>query len=179
MRKSGDSRGFQPWQAIDEGLDALAHYIRTETDFANCDRADATEAATIIYSSVNEIHPFREGNGRTQRAWLNDITAKSPWTVDWARVTAAQNDYASRAARHGDPRPMLEMFRSALVARDAATRPEPSRSAGRLAAVSFPVQPRGTMSAPGSGAPRPTSGRSGQARIEPGHGHPSKSGYER
>jgi cell filamentation protein len=50
------------------------------------------------YDQVNYLHPFREGNGRTQRIFWTQIAAGAGFDLDWSRVTGAENDQASRAA---------------------------------------------------------------------------------
>lgn len=49
-------------------------------------------------SSRFYLHPFREGNGRTQRVLLTRIAADAGWRLDWPAVTGAANDHACRAA---------------------------------------------------------------------------------
>lgn len=48
-------------------------------------------AATKFLSDLNFIHPFREGNGRTQRVFLNLIAVRSGRMFDWRQVTEAEN----------------------------------------------------------------------------------------
>lgn len=47
---------------------------------------------------MNYLHPFREGNGRTQRIFWTQIAAGAGYDLDWSTVTGAQNDQASRDA---------------------------------------------------------------------------------
>jgi hypothetical protein len=39
-----------------------------------------------LLSALN-LHPFREGNGRTQRAFLSRMAAQASWTIDWTPTT--------------------------------------------------------------------------------------------
>ncbi|MFE7631583.1 Fic family protein [Kocuria sp. NPDC057446] len=48
------------------------------------------------YDQVNDLHPFREGNGRTQRFFFDQVAAG--WWLDWTQVIGAINDEASRSA---------------------------------------------------------------------------------
>ena len=44
------------------------------------------------YVEMNIVHPFREGNGRSMRIWLDDILKKEiKQVVDWSRVD--KDDY--------------------------------------------------------------------------------------
>jgi len=40
-----------------------------------------------VYNVVNTIHPFREGNGRTQREFVTALAREAGYDVNWTRVT--------------------------------------------------------------------------------------------
>lgn len=42
------------------------------------------EELTDFYCSTNELHPFREGNGRTQRLFLSQLTANAGYTLNFS-----------------------------------------------------------------------------------------------
>jgi cell filamentation protein len=50
-----------------------------------------------FYGELNAIHPFREGNGRAQRAFLRQLAAHAGWTVAWEALERPANDGACRA----------------------------------------------------------------------------------
>jgi cell filamentation protein len=57
------------------------------------------------------VHPFREGNGRTQRVFWNRVAAEAGWQLDWRTVQGAVNNAACRAAAESrDFGPMRAMF---------------------------------------------------------------------
>jgi cell filamentation protein len=63
------------------------------------------------YDAVNHIHPFRDGNGRTQRVFWTQIAVDAGWRLDWRKVTGEVNNHACRvAAESGDLVPMQEML---------------------------------------------------------------------
>jgi cell filamentation protein len=51
-----------------------------------------------FYARLNYIHPFREGNGRTQRLFWGQVALHAGWTVDFVRMSKTANDEASRDA---------------------------------------------------------------------------------
>lgn len=60
-------------------------------------RRDAFVAGlSDLYGDINAVHPFREGNGRTQRAFLRQVAAAAGWRVDWSGLDARANERASR-----------------------------------------------------------------------------------
>ncbi len=62
------------------------------------------------YGEINAIHPFREGNGRAQRAFLGQLARDAGWRIAWSDLDATENDAASAAALHGDPKPLIAML---------------------------------------------------------------------
>ncbi|WP_250001598.1 Fic family protein [Actinoplanes sp. M2I2] len=64
------------------------------------------------YGEVNAIHPFREGNGRTQRAFFGQLAHDAGWRIAWSDMRPSENDDASAAALQGDPYPLTVMFES-------------------------------------------------------------------
>lgn len=65
-----------------------------------------------FYDQVNYIHPFREGNGRTQRILFDIIARQAGYKIDWLKVTGIKNDEASRlAAQNKDLSLLIKMFK--------------------------------------------------------------------
>jgi cell filamentation protein len=62
------------------------------------------------FGEINALHPFREGNGRTQRAFLGQLAREAGFAVRWARLDGAQNIAASIAIMRGDPEPMRRLL---------------------------------------------------------------------
>ena len=44
------------------------------------------------------FHPFRKGNGRTQRVFWNRVAKDAGYELDWTLVVGDENDEASRRA---------------------------------------------------------------------------------
>ena len=64
-----------------------------------------------FYEQVNFIHPFREGNGRTQRVFWNRVAADAGYFIDWSQVVGDELDKASVEGReHHNLEPLEEMF---------------------------------------------------------------------
>ena len=59
---------------------------------------------------VNAVHPFREGNGRTQRAFFDQLARDAGYTLAWQRLDAARNIEASAAIMRGDTELMRKML---------------------------------------------------------------------
>jgi cell filamentation protein len=69
-----------------------------------------TERLTYYFGEVNAIHPFREGNGRAQRAFFEQLAGDAGFILDWQRLDADRNIAASAAIMGGDPALMRKML---------------------------------------------------------------------
>ena len=74
------------------------------------DRDFVANAADLL-EKVNYLHPFREGNGRAQRVYLDQIASRSGRGLSWCNVDRIENELASVRAfdlAAGEPfRPLL------------------------------------------------------------------------
>jgi cell filamentation protein len=69
------------------------------------------------YADINALHPFREGNGRTQRAFLQQLARGAGHPLSWANLSAAENENASIAGFRGDLGPLVTVL-DKVVQRD-------------------------------------------------------------
>jgi cell filamentation protein, protein adenylyltransferase len=69
-------------------IDRLAHYL----------------------GEVNALHPFREGNGRAQRAFFDQLADDAGYQLNWDKVDPESNVQASIAAMRGDEQPLRDLL---------------------------------------------------------------------
>jgi cell filamentation protein len=67
---------------------------------------------THYLAEVNAIHPFREGNGRTQRAFFRQLGREAGWSIDWSNLDPTENVEAAQASLRGDNGPLLRLLNS-------------------------------------------------------------------
>lgn len=65
-------------------------------------RADFIDAATDLLANLNALHPFREGNGRTQRAFVSQFAEQAGHGFRWPGDAEQRNKDASIEAMRGD-----------------------------------------------------------------------------
>jgi cell filamentation protein len=53
-------------------------------------------------ADVNALHPFREGNGRAQRAFFSQLAHDAGHHIAWVRMDPDQNMASSAVAHHGE-----------------------------------------------------------------------------
>lgn len=61
-------------------------------------------------ADVNALHPFREGNGRTQRAFFSQLAHDAGHHIEWIRMDPDENIAASLAGHRGELGPMRTML---------------------------------------------------------------------
>jgi len=78
------------------------------SDLANEDRLRDLEREEFVtrlahyFAELNAVHPFREGNGRTQRAFLGQIATEAGHPIDWTGLDPDSNIQASRESHRGN-----------------------------------------------------------------------------
>ncbi|OCN02843.1 hypothetical protein A7X67_03015 [Clostridium sp. W14A] len=68
------------------------------------------EKLTYYLGEINVIHPFREGNGRAQRVFIQYLAHVAGYHVDFTNVTGPEMIEASAMAFDCDYRKMTELF---------------------------------------------------------------------
>lgn len=100
--------------ALKEDIPLKAEFIKVTVEEANymrgLDRKEFAAKMGEVYAAVNDLHPFREGNGRTTREYMNELAKESGHTLDYGRVDKqAWNEAAKQSAR-GNLEPIKEVF---------------------------------------------------------------------
>jgi cell filamentation protein len=73
-------------------------------------RESFVDRITHYFAEVNAIHPFREGNGRTQRAFFRQLSEDAGWPIDWGGLDPERNVASSVASLRGDNAPLWTML---------------------------------------------------------------------
>ncbi|WP_121253049.1 Fic/DOC family protein [Nocardioides ferulae] len=91
----GGPDGFWPWELLVARTDKVLGALRAGPLLRGPlgDEIFAQQIADL-YRDLNHLHPFREGNGRTQRIFLNDVAGASDRVIEWQRVRRDENDSA-------------------------------------------------------------------------------------
>jgi cell filamentation protein len=69
--------------ALQQTLEKLA----TENYLVDLDVATFANRAAYFLGELNAAHPFREGNGRTQREFIRELGLKAGHYIDWRATT--------------------------------------------------------------------------------------------
>lgn len=116
IRKSG-GLPFQPIDLFPTGARYAEETLRGDNLLKGMERDRFIERLAVNYDNFNVLHPFREGNGRTQRVFWTLIADEAGWRIDWQQTTADQIRMTSKAAmERGDRRPLEDMFDGIVTA---------------------------------------------------------------
>jgi cell filamentation protein len=164
--KRGQS--FAPYQQLDEWVEDIGAAIRRR-DWSTMSRQEFVENIALIYVHQNLAHPFREGNGATDKIYLSHVAEMSSHRLDFDRVEksewkeAAHASYPRDPAKDSpDPSKMYAVFDKMTVEREPAALVEPDLAkAVLLQNTTYPSAGASTQqSGTGMGERPPTHGAS-------------------
>jgi cell filamentation protein len=84
--------------------------LAEENRLRDLDRNRFIDRLAHYLGDVNALHPFRDGNGRAQRAFFAQLAAVAGHRLDWQLVEPQANTDASVAAMQGDEGPMRDLL---------------------------------------------------------------------
>ena len=108
---------FQFRRYIDTGMADVYRRLEKADFLRGLNGIDFAHAAGSIMGDVNYVHPFREGNGRTQLCYLKQLAEQAGHPLDLTGFSPKRWVEASRAAHHGDYKPMSDEIGRGLIAR--------------------------------------------------------------
>lgn len=115
LMSKGEGEPFLSGSRLPIALDEIAQRLREADYLRGLSREDFAVKAAHILTGLNTIHPFREGNGRTQRTFLRELAREAGHDLDFSVITKERMIGASIAAHEqGDRTVMHRLFRDAL-----------------------------------------------------------------
>lgn len=111
MKRTGWDNPFAIGVEIQEGLQKLDQTLSQKNNLQGLTRQEFNTEAISLFNSLNQLHPFREGNGRTQRAFFENLAQAAGHQLDFSLVTKERMMLASIAvAENGNLEPMQHLF---------------------------------------------------------------------
>jgi cell filamentation protein len=106
-----DGSPFMTGPLIPKALERIAGALRKSNYLRGFPREEFAERAADIMVEINGAHPFREGNGRTQRVFMRELAREADHELDFSVVTRERMIQASIAANEqSDSTMMRRMF---------------------------------------------------------------------
>ena len=70
---------------VDQYLDDV-HRLVNQTSWAELNLDDFARASAEVFAYLNQAHPFREGNGRASKVFMEHVAEQSQFTFNFERV---------------------------------------------------------------------------------------------
>ncbi|MEG1578789.1 MAG: Fic family protein [Oscillospiraceae bacterium] len=77
---------FCPASEIDARAVQIFGRLKKQGYFKNLPPVLFVEELVDFYCATNDLHPFREGNGRTQRAFLSQLIRNAGYDIRWSDI---------------------------------------------------------------------------------------------
>lgn len=89
--------------------------LEKERYLKGLDAAAFSERAAYYLGEINALHPFREGNGRVQREFINHLARANGYIIDWTAIAPERMLQASIESFHqGDTTKFAAFIRDNL-----------------------------------------------------------------
>jgi cell filamentation protein, protein adenylyltransferase len=117
ISKSGDpirvsaAHCFEPRAS---SLERTCGELQGELHLAGSDLEHFARRGAYYLDEINAIHPFREGNGRTQREFVRELALQNGLTIDWRQVSQDEMIEVSRRSLRIDNSGLEQILRKAL-----------------------------------------------------------------
>ncbi len=119
------SHGFGPAQFLRGAISDVLERLKDDRFLRGLDPAGFSARAGYFLGEINAVHPFREGNGRTQREFIRQLAESAGHPLMWAGFSQQAMTDASIASHvRGDFTGLSAIVHTALL----STR----RSAGQI-----------------------------------------------
>lgn len=111
VRISKDGSAFCYPENIEREMKQLFLTLRKKRYLQGLTRDAFVTEATALLSTLNAIHPFREGNGRTQTTFLTLVAAQAGYPFDLDKLDPDSFLSAMVSSFQGDERPLEQQLR--------------------------------------------------------------------
>ena len=78
---------FAECEYIESELTRLLSELKSENFLANLTKEKFTERLAYYWAELNVLHPFREGNGRTTREFLRQLSLKNGYILNLHKIS--------------------------------------------------------------------------------------------
>lgn len=82
-------------QHIPMYADSIFSKLKKEQFLENMELEKISERLAYYLGEINALHPFREGNGRTQREFINTLAHHNGYDIDFTKMSQSQMINAS------------------------------------------------------------------------------------
>lgn len=97
--RGSESPIFMPSSNIERSLSIFLAELDDADRLVGLEDDEFCRSLASRFNDLNYIHPFREGNGRTQRVFWSLVANEGGRRIDWPSISGPELDHASELAR--------------------------------------------------------------------------------
>lgn len=86
---------FAEWEYIEQELEKLLENLKKENYLNGLSKSESSKRLAYYLSELNVLHPFREGNGRTNREFIRQLALKNGYRLNLKKVAPEETLEAS------------------------------------------------------------------------------------
>jgi len=107
---------FAPYDQIEDLAASLYGELAEENYLVGLNKEQFICRIAYYYDVTNRIHPFPEGNGRTQRLFIEHLTTYVGYSLDWVQVPQWEiGEIAIQSMSHRNIEPTEYMFERIVI----------------------------------------------------------------
>ncbi|WP_375706812.1 BID domain-containing T4SS effector [Bartonella sp. AA126HLJHH] len=111
MRPKGYEIPFAIGPQIKKELTQLEKTLNQKNNLKGLSRQEFAESAAEVFMALEHAHPFRKGNGRVNRMFMEKLGQAAGYTIDFSFITKGRMTAACiEAMQYGNPQPMKDLF---------------------------------------------------------------------
>lgn len=114
MRPKGQEVPFAIGSQIKRELQQLEKNLSEKNNLRGLSREDFAANAADVFMVLDHAHPFRKGNGRVQRIFMEKLGQAAGHSIDFSSITKKRMIHACiQSMQHNNPKPMKDLFEDA------------------------------------------------------------------
>jgi len=106
---------FIPAENIETQAQLIFRRLQKQNCFRGLPRKDFIEEIVDFYCVTNDLHPFREGNGRTQRVFLTQLIRHAGYRINFSEIDTELLMIATIHASHGVTDLLKQIFQESIL----------------------------------------------------------------
>ena len=106
---------FAPMQNIDSFAKSTFDGLKADNYLQGLPKDQFLDRAAHHLGEINALHPFRDGNGRAQRAFMDQVAGRAGYAFDWSKTNQREMIDASIHSFNVDPSKMRALLEKTLV----------------------------------------------------------------
>jgi cell filamentation protein len=105
-----DTTLFTSYEKLPPVSKILFDALDDENYFRGQSKVEFIESASIFMNGLNILHPFREGNGRVQRVYMQYLAKNAGYELNFEKISSKEMEQASIEGAQGKLTLLREIF---------------------------------------------------------------------